>query len=164
MEASAVLDCFVSFDPEADVATLSFTSERKTGGSALEIPNRAGLAGLLRLGPDGEFSHLEVLGATRALPHYVPRLTAPFEGVRGYHRGVFAVSVSRLDDPIAVVINFADTATAGPQHTIPVTARDSAALVAAIQRDNAGALRSLTLYDSGALLTSFLNLSNPTLQ
>ncbi len=155
---TSFVDCFVRYDPEANVAMLAFTDSPTSGGTAFEIFDRAGLTGLLRLSPDGEFNYLELLGAARAIPQFIPRLTPPQPEVQDYHRGAIAVPMSVADDQDAVRFDLAMVSDTDPEREVTVTARESSAVVATLRRADSGVLNSLTLFASGNLLRPLIGI------
>ncbi|MET9290630.1 DUF2283 domain-containing protein [Streptomyces sp. NPDC003077] len=147
------MGCHIRYDPEADVALLSFTESSRSGGVALDFDDDSGLAGLLRLGAGGEFDHLELLGARRAIPQLVTGLNAPPSGVRDYCRGVVNVHLAAGDEQGAVRFDLVDISADGGEYEISVRAKSSPSVLATLTYDiNTGALRSLTLFPVGNLL------------
>ncbi|MFJ8535643.1 hypothetical protein [Streptomyces sp. NPDC093591] len=140
------IDCHIRYDPEVDVALLSFTeSLSSSGGVALEFDDETGLAGLLRLDVEGKFDHLELLGAKRALPELVAGLHRPASGVRDYYRGLVNVRMAAAEQG-AVRFDLVDTAARGGECEVSVRAKSSSSILATLRYDrDSGALRSLTL-------------------
>ncbi|MFE7776916.1 hypothetical protein ACFU5O_24090 [Streptomyces sp. NPDC057445] len=147
------VDCHVRYDPEVDVALLSFTeSSASPGGTALEFNDESGLAGLLRLGSEGKFDHLELLGAKRAVPQLIADLRPPAPGARDYCRGVVNVHVTATEQG-AVRFDLDDIATTGNAYEVSVQAKSPSSTLATLRYDgDSGVLHSLTLFPSGNLL------------
>ncbi|MFJ6743033.1 hypothetical protein ACIQOU_29595 [Streptomyces sp. NPDC091279] len=152
------VDCHIRYDPEVDVALLSFVkSSSISGGPALEFDDETGLAGLVRLGAEGEFDHLELLGAKRAVPRLLSKLRTPPPGVRDYCRGVVEVWMAGPEEQGAVRFDLDDTATRGDEYEVSVRVESSSSTVATLMYDgDSGVLRSLTLFPSGNLLRDFI--------
>ncbi|MCP9957873.1 hypothetical protein [Streptomyces sudanensis] len=152
------VDCHIRYDPEVDVALLSFMgSSSDSGGPALEFDDETGLAGLVRLGGDGEFDHLEILGAKRAVPRLVSKLRTPPPGVRDYCRGVVDVPMTVCEERGAVRFGLVDTPSGAREYEVPVRVEPPSSIVAALRYDGeSGVLRSLTLFPSGGPLREFL--------
>jgi hypothetical protein len=146
--------CHIRYDPEVDVAQLSFTESLSGSGRVtLDFDDDSGVAGLLRLGAGGEFDHLEILGAKRVIPQFVAGLTAPPPGVQDYCRGVVDVHMTAADDQGAVRFDLVDDPTGGDEYEISVRSKSSSSTLATLRYDEpAGVLRSLTLYPVENLL------------
>lgn len=148
----SLADFHIRYDPEANVALLSFTESSSSGGTALELEDGSGLAGLVRLGADGEFDRLELLGANRVMPQFIPRLHAPPQGTRDYHRGTVRVPMTVADNRSSVRFDLDVASAAGSEYEISVMARESSLVVAALRFADSGVLRALKLFSSGNLL------------
>ncbi|MEV5599429.1 DUF2283 domain-containing protein [Streptomyces sp. NPDC052496] len=147
------MGCHIRYDPQVDVAVLSFTESSRPGGVALDFDDDSGLAGLLRLGTGGEFDYLELLGARRAIPQFVTGLNAPPPGVRDCCRGVANVHMTVVDEQGAVRFDLVDASVDGGEYEITVRARSSPSALATLRFDsNTGVLRSWTLFPVGNLL------------
>ncbi|GGL18733.1 hypothetical protein [Streptomyces flaveus] len=156
------VDCHIRYDPEVDVALLSFVkSSSSSGGPALEFDDETGLAGLVRLDTKGEFDHLELLGAKRAVPQFMPKLRTPPSGVRDYCRGVVEVWMTASEEQGTVRFDLVDTTTGGGEYEVSVRAESSSSTVATLMyEEDSGALRSLTLFPSGNLLRNFIGITS----
>ncbi|MFJ4437025.1 hypothetical protein [Streptomyces sp. NPDC088923] len=144
--------CHVRYDPEADAAALSFTeSAFSRGGSGVGFDDEAGTAGVLRLGPEGEFDHLEVLGAGHAIPQLISRVVAPPPGVRDFSRGV--VEVAARERQGAISYELTTRPPEGSTYEVSVRGKRSPSPLALLRYERgSGLLRSLTLFPSGSLL------------
>jgi len=163
------VDCFVRYDPEVDVATLGFSADHRAGGPAREIRSGTALHGLIRLTEAGAFDHLEVLGASAAIPQFVSGLTAPAHGVRDYRRGRFTVPVVVDADRRSVRITLAAAGEDGELievieviEVIDVMAEDSGALLARVRRRAGGLLVDVTLFAVGPLVAELIDRVPPT--
>ncbi|WP_143658833.1 hypothetical protein [Streptomyces platensis] len=156
------VDCHLRYDPEVDVALLSFVkSSSSSGGPALEFDDETGLAGLVRLGDEGEFDHLELLGAKQVVPQFMPKLRTPPSGVRDYCRGVVEVWMTASAEQGAVRFDLVDTAAGGGEYEVSVRAESSSSTVATLKYDgDSGVLRSVTLFPSGNLLRNFIGITS----
>ncbi|MFI5524259.1 hypothetical protein [Streptomyces platensis] len=156
------VDCHLRYDPEVDVALLSFVkSSSSSGGPALEFDDEAGLAGLVRLGDEGEFDHLELLGAKQVVPQFMSKLRTPPSGVRDYCRGVVEVWMTASEEQGAVRFDLVDTATGGGEYEVSVRGESSSSTVATLMYDgDSGVLRSVTLFPSGNLLRNFIGITS----
>ena len=78
MDARVTRTCYFRYDPGGDVAVLGFGDPYPAaGGQALEITDGAKTPGLIRLAPNGQFKHLELLGASRGVPRLGSQLDIP---------------------------------------------------------------------------------------
>jgi hypothetical protein len=155
------VECHVRYDPEVDVALLSFTDASSSpAGKALEFDDDSGLAGLLRLSSEGKFDYLELLAARRTVPQLIAGVSPPAPGVRDYCRGVVDVHVTAADEG-AVRFIFDDVATAGSAYEVSVQAESPSSPLATLRYDrDSGVLHSLTLYPSGNMLGDLARLTS----
>lgn len=159
------MDCFVRYDPEVDVATLGFSADHRAGGPAREIRSGSALHGLIRLTGAGSFDHLEVLGASAAIPQFVSGLTAPAHGVRDYRRGRFTVPVVVDAAGRSVRIILAEAGEDGEVEdgdVIDVMAEASGELLARVRRRAGGPLADVTLFAVGPLVAELIDRVPPT--
>ncbi|MGA5409361.1 hypothetical protein ACPCSC_19115 [Streptomyces lavendulocolor] len=154
------VECHVRYDPEVDVALLSFTDASSSpAGRALEFDDDSGLAGLLRLDFEGQFDHLELLAARRTVPQLIAGVSPPAPGVRDYCRGVVDVHATAADEG-AVRFVFDDVATTGRTYEVSVQAESPSPLATLRYDRDSGVLHSLTLYPSGNMLGDLARLTS----
>lgn len=144
------------------MATLGFLESYRPGGPACQIMRGSSLIGLVRLTADGSFDHLELLGASRAIPQFVSNLAAPASGVRDYHHGEFVVPISVGGDRSYLTVTFAAVTESGEDmQVVDVTSADSTETLARVRQLTTGAVLDLTLFAVGPLITPLLDPISP---
>lgn len=162
MTTTLTVKCFVRYDPEVDVATLGFLESYRPGGPARQITKGSNLLGLVRLTADGSFDHLELLGASKAIPQFVSDLAAPASGVRDYHHGEFAVPVSIAGDRSYLIIKLGAVTESGEDmQVLDVPSADSTGLLARVRQLANGAVVDLTLFAVGPLIAPLIDRVSP---
>lgn len=157
MSTTDIRTCYFRYDPEADVAVLGFGGHPTAGGGVLEIVEGTRLPGLIRLTPDGQFKHLELLAASRSVPHLVSQLDVSATASQQMVDGTTEVSVTTAGDRSWVRIDVAAVSPGpGPEQEIRAMA-PSGDLAAILTRQPRGPLHSLTLHATGRLIEPLLD-------
>lgn len=146
----------VRYDPEANAATVRFEEASQGGGLPHQILTPDGdLRGLIRVSKTNEFSYLELLSATLAIPQIIAELEPVRNGIRDFQRGTVRVMASVKVDNGPVKLTFREDAT--DAFSVNVSSARSGDFLAEVRFLPDGHLVDVTFYPVGRFLIPVLN-------